>query len=226
MSMMNRTDLNRTDLNLPAPIMSDAEFAEVSSPNKFLPRIQLMSSSSIAVTKRQIQGGNFGLTSGKDLVDLGQQFDCWPLNVRPKALDMREKRPVSYFDSKSEQFAAIKAASTVQNSRCMWGPEFLLWLPSEGKFATYFFGNPTHRRAAPDLKALLTAPDFPKPATISSVLIETEQYVWHGPEIVECSTPFDLPSKEEILEQDKNFRVLIPVVEPVEEDEDGPARAR
>lgn len=83
-----------------------------------------------------------------------------------------------------------------------FGPEFLIWIPGANpqSFATFFCGNKTMRREAPNLRGLIG-----RAATLKVTLIETKKYSWHGPVVVPCSTPFDLPDMEEIKAQVSRF---------------------
>ncbi len=202
--------------------MSDEAFSSMATASKFLPRIQIFGSSSKAVKTGQFPVGHYGLVVGKDKnIDLGEQFDCLPINVRPKAMDITGKQIVSRFDHESDEFASIRDRAGTPNSGCMFGPEFLLWLPAQKRFATMFFLNPTMRREAPDMKERLG-----HATTCSIVFIPSQQYGgWHGPVITDCTTPFDLPDLTEMKVQLEQFLAATPEVEEVEEVE-GETRAR
>lgn len=220
MSMIKQTP---SLIAVPNMAMSDDEFKGIANSTKYLPRIQIFGGNSKLVNQKKISSGHYGLVTAKDtVINLGEQFDCLPVNVRPKAMDLSKKPVISVFDSKSEMFSTIKAASTVKGSKCMFGPEFLVWIPAEHRFGTMFFGNPTMRRCAPEMKDLIGYA-----TTCQIQFIETEEYSWHGPVIVQCSTPFDLPSDQEIQEQNELFLAKEPVIETVEdEDESASARPR
>ncbi len=79
----------------------------------------------------------------------------------------------------------------------MYGPEFLVYIPSLRRFATYFMSSKTSRRQAPELNALKG-----RGATLKCKLIETPKYSWHGPVVTVCNTQLsNLPSSEDVEEQ-------------------------
>jgi hypothetical protein len=82
----------------------------------------------------------------------------------------------------------------------MYGPEFLLYIPSVEDFATFFCGSKSARREAPNIKKLMT-----KPATFKSKKISNKRYTWFGPCVTTCSTPFAPPSLEELQEKVNKF---------------------
>lgn len=178
------------------PSMDDKSFGELASSNKYLPRIQLFGSSTKLVKMGKFPVGHYGLVSTKDSAeDLGASFDCLIINARPKAMDLSGEQPISVFDLKDPEFARIREESAESDSGCMWGPEFLLWLPKfGGRYATMFFANPTMRREAPAVRALMG-----NAATFKAVFIESKQYGgWHGPQVTQCSTPFTPPALDEL----------------------------
>ena len=208
--------------------MSDEEFSQLSSSVKFLPRVQLFTDNSKLCKQKKFPTGHYGLMVSKDkAIDMDEQFDCLPINVRGKALDMRVKPPVSVFDPQSEQFQVIKAASAVKNSSCMFGAEYLIWLPKLKRFATFYFGTPTMRRSSAEFKELIGYA-----TTCSIEWIPSEEYGgWHGPVITECTTPLEsIPSDSVRVEQEQLF--LNPGDMETEDDEEEvvtegtPARAR
>lgn len=178
----------------------DDVFGEVSTSGKWLPRVQLFGRTSNEVAEEKIKAGNHGLVTGKTLVDLGGEFDCLPVAFRPKAMDLSGDNIITVYDHQSAEFKRIAVQSEVKESQCMYGPEFLIWVPKQQKWATYFCSNKTSRRAAPDFKELLTLP-----ATVRSTLIKTTKYMWHGPVFLPCSTPFDLPTDESLAEEVEKF---------------------
>lgn len=129
---------------------------------------------------------------------------------------------ITCFDHTDQMFKDIMAESEKKDSGCMYGPEYLVWIPSMKVFALFFMGSKTGRREAPALRALLG-----KAATLRTKLIESKQFSWHGPVVSACSTPFDIPSQEEIAQEVEKF--LNPPkddVEPVEKVAGDETRAR
>jgi hypothetical protein len=125
----------------------------------------------------------------------------------------------AFFDEDHPEYQRIQeqADSKVQNR--MYGPQYLLWIPSIGKFATYFMGTPTARNESRALTSNLR-----KPVTLGSRTIKSkprpgkQQFVWQGPQVFACSTPFDLPSLEVIKQQKEKF--YNPPAPKVEADDD------
>ena len=66
----------------------------------------------------------------------------------------------------------------------MVGPEFLVWIPSEECFATFFCGSKTLKKEARKFGTRLM-----KACTLKSKLIVQEPYRWHGPVTTDCSDP-------------------------------------
>lgn len=182
----------------------DASFKEVSTTSSFLPRIKHMQASADEVKDPRIkaQMSHFYLIPQKDVyIDLTSEFICLPLSWRPKAMDMSDaKKIISVYNNKSAEFNRIKDRSEVKESKCVYGPEYLLWLPGEKSFATFFFSSKTARREAPNLKALLG-----KGATVKSKYIKTPNYSWYGPEITICSQQFELPDHDEMVSVANKF---------------------
>lgn len=201
---MNENELIPADVDLPVGKYAGEDvFKDIATSTAWLPRIQLCGGNSALCQQGKISIGHYALIKSKDEhVSLTNVFDLVPVGWRPKAIFMETgKNPVSYFDSNSTDFQKIKEKSAEQNSGCMYGPEFLVWIPGKDTFATYFMANKTARNVASELLSILKARGG---ATLKSRLIETKQYKWHGPLIVKCSAPLDVPSMEDItLELDK-----------------------
>lgn len=165
---------------------------EVGASSGFLPRIQLFGGSSDAVKESKINVGRYGLVRGKDqLEDLGSEVDVLVCAGRVKALDVSGDMPITSYDHKSDLFKEIAEGSGKENSRKMFGPEYLLYIPSIKTFATFFLSSPTARRESPAIHSRLR-----KAATLKAKLIAGKKHKWHGPVITQCSTPFDLPDQE------------------------------
>lgn len=149
---------------------------------------------------------HYGLVLGKDQYeDLGAQVDVLPISWRPKAMRTtgggdKGTLPVQYYDHALPEFKAIQVESEKPNSGCMFGPEFLLYIPSANRYATYFMSSKTSRRQAPELKALMG-----RGATLKVQYIETASYSWHGPVVTVCLTRFNVPELEEIKGHAERF---------------------
>ncbi len=219
-------DLIPSDLDLtPSKYSSEEVFKDIATGTVWLPRIQLCGGQSALCQTGVIGIGCYALIKSKDdNVSLTNVFDCVPFGWRPKAMKIiAGQNPISYFDSNSPDFKKVKERSAEQNSGCIYGPEFLVWVPAKQTFATYFMANKTARNVASELLSILKARGA---ATLKSRLIETQKYKWHGPLIVKCSSPIDLPPMEDIAMELDKFNNPPAQVEEVENvaDDSGDSR--
>lgn len=187
--------------DMPVVPVSEDDFNKEVASGEFLPRIVVGDAMSKVCKRKQVEIGNYGLVrSEDDVVDLSNQLDVLIVHMRWTALDTSGEKPISSHDRDSETFKAIEEQSTIKDSGCLWGPEFLIYIPTAKTFATYFCCSITSRRESKNIFKLIR-----KAATFKTHLIETKKYSWHGPLVVECSTPFDLPPAEEIKKQALKF---------------------
>lgn len=170
----------------------------------YLPRIQLFGGNSDAVKEMKISIGHFGLVKNKDTIEsLTTEVNCIPINFRFKALRLKDGQVISIFNHLNPEFKKIQDESGTEDSGCMYGVEFLLWLPNqgEGMFVTFYLSSKSSRREAPNLRALLL-----KAATLKSTLVSKGKFKWHSPVVTACSTPFaNLPDSEEVRKQSEKF---------------------
>lgn len=206
----------------------------------YLPRLQVCGSSTDIVKEGKLPVGVWGMIYDKNTQeDLGKEIDVILVAFRTKALDMADKAKgniFSYYDHNSEAFKAIARRSEVQNSNCMFGPEFLVWIPTageSGKFATFFMGSPSARQETPKFLEQMSdggsPPNFgPAPATLKTFLVKGKKGSWHVGQAYPCSTPIEiLPQLEEsqkVLEAFNNPTAS--VVEKLEPAGGAPARER
>ncbi len=181
---------------------ADSVFGEIASSSAFLPRIMLMQSSSEQVKDDKAKQGHFVLIEGKDQVtDLTREAAVVPLAWRPKAMDMSNlEQIVTVYLHTDPEFARIMAKSEEPNSSCMYGPEYLVWVPDLRKFASYFMSSKTSRRAAPQLKALIG-----RAAMLKSEKIVAKKFSWFGPIITICSRAVTPPPLDEVNTQVDKF---------------------
>lgn len=202
---------------------TDKTFDGVAAATKFLPRLQLFGSNSGEVKEGKILMGHFGVVTmkGQPIIDLTDTVDVLVVVWRPKALDMSEETVISCFDVSNDLFREIAAKSDDSDSGCMFGPEFLVWIPSIEKFATFFCGSKTARRESVNIKTLCG-----RAATFKSHLIKKGKFAWHGPRAFECNTPFTSPPHEELMERVDEFNnppnKIEEKVEPVSSGSDRP----
>jgi len=179
----------------------EAEFMALAAAGQaYLPRIQVGGSTSNVVKENKLPMGHWGLLSGDTVTDLGESVDCLVLSWQPKAMDVSGDPIITSTNQHSETYKAIQAKSTVPDSGCMWGPEYLVYLPEEEVFASLFLASKTARREASNIQALLG-----RGATLKIQYIKKLKYSWHGPIIIPCSAVFDPPDKESIIEAHKKF---------------------
>ena len=157
---------------------NQASLAVVTKVSDYLPYVRLYGGSSDEVKRGNFPVGHFGVTKGKTTIDLGTSFICALLAWRPKAMYFKPK-PLAFFDAQSKEFADIISKADVKNANCGFGPELLMYLPEVNEFATYFLGNKTGRNESGSMIALIE--NGTNKAVIESHLIESSEYVWHGP---------------------------------------------
>jgi len=172
-----------------ALIKADDKAFEELQTEAFLPRVQLMTSNSQKCKDGAFTVNNYALIRGQEYIDIGQNVDVLVCAWRPMALEIGDS-VISSYDPSTQTFANIKGRSDTPDSGCMWGFQFLLWIPQVAAFATFFMGSKSARRAAPDVKAQMNGP-----ATLTARKIKKGKYTWFAPTCHECTTPFDMPSK-------------------------------
>lgn len=179
----------------------DDVFDDIAKSKDYLSRVQVMGGNSDYVKEQKIQIGRYALIHNKDSFDdLTPQFDCLVIGWRPKAMDVGGEQVISVYNHEAAEFKSIVEKSAEQNSGCMYGPEYLLWLAGSKTFATFFFSSKSARREAPNMKVLVG-----RAATCKIQLIKKKKYSWHSPTIVACSTPFDIPDAVAIKENLEKF---------------------
>lgn len=188
---------------IPADIagpLAKYELADVASgASAFLQRLQLFGNKSNACARGEIGIGRWGLVNDDVITDLGPEVDALVICWRPKAMQTTGDILVSH-EPGSSMYEDLKERSGVKDSGCMYGPEFLLYIPSQATFATYYMSSKTARREARKMDPLLR-----KAATFKAKLIETAKYTWHGPVVTPCSASLDLPETEVIQAEITKF---------------------
>ena len=180
----------------------DEVYSAVVSGSAFLPRLQLFIANSAMVKEDKIAQNHYGLVIGKDQVDnLGKEVDVLLLSWRPRALDASDKSNIrASSDVTSDLFKEIQENSKEKDSGCLYGPEFLIYIPAREKFATVLFGSISARNEARNVQPLIG-----KPCTFKSRLIKTPKYSWQSMIVTPCSTPFMVPTKETMQEVIEEF---------------------
>jgi hypothetical protein len=227
-------------------IGTDDQFAELAKGGDYLGRLKLYTKSKDAI-KGLITDGHYGIPeSEKEITDLGDSVDILPLARRPKAIDMTDMEAlVISYEPESEEFKRIQAQSLQTDSHCQYGPSFLVYERSTGRFLEFFCGNKSSRRESgkvfpflpltqADIDAKAAAgnpvgdlkPHGPIPVTLKVEVAENRKGIWHVPVVTRCSTPFTrLPSDDVIRREIVKFlAVKDNGVEKVQDSK--PARAR
>lgn len=186
------------DLNVPSKY-SDSDFNATQSGGSYLPRVQLMTSGSAVCKSGEFPTNHYALVADQSHQDLGKNVDVVVVSWRPKALETGDA-VISVHDPASEEFQRIQSKSFESESGCMFGPEFLVWIPQVKKFATFFMGSKSSRREAPNVKARLK-----QAATLGSKKIETKKYTWFAPSCTACTTPLEMPTRESFVTTIEQF---------------------
>jgi len=207
----------------------DTMFDAIKSGADFLPRLQLMTANSAPCKAGEFPTNHYARVADNEFRDLGDTVDVIVCSWRPMALEQDDEDGVIVvYDPKADdtgkptgEFARIqKKADSAGMNGCMYGPQFLVWVPSANEFMTFYMASKTARRAAPAVKARMY-----KAATLGSRKIETKDYTWFGPTCQACSTPLETPDEASLMEEINKFtNPPEPAVETVEEDESGRER--
>jgi hypothetical protein len=173
-----------------APSVDESEFDEMRSAS-YLPRVSLLTSNSKDVKSGDVSANIYRFESGDIKTVLGKTVDIVPLAVRFTAVltDDGEGNFLSVHTMKASTdalFQQIKATSEKDGfgSGAMFGPEFLIWVPSLGKFASFFCNNKSARNMAAGIKDLIG-----KAATLSSKMAKNSKFEWYVPAIAESNVP-------------------------------------
>lgn len=177
------------------------DFSKTASANAFLSRLQLMTSNSAKCKAGEFQVNNFTLTDSTIFLDLGKEVDILVLAWRPFALDTSGDQMLSAYDVDSDIFKKIvDKADNTADSGCIHGPQFLVWVPGQKKFATLTFGSKSARKEAASVNQFMH-----KACTLKSKKIETKKFTWFTATGVACNTPFDMPELAAAKEQMEKF---------------------
>ena len=171
-------------------VQDDEVFKEATQSGDYLPRLQLMTSNSKICKDGQFPINHFAIVRDQNHQDVGESVDILVIAWRAKAIEIGEVILTS-FDTKADIFREIQSKSNDADSGCMFGPEFLVWVPDAEVFATFFMASKSMRREAPNVRGYLK-----KAATLKPHKIETPKYTWFSPTIHPCASVFDPPEQE------------------------------
>lgn len=183
---------------------NSSELAGLMSGGKYLPRIQLMTDKSDAVSSGKFPKNHWALIpDAKTMDDLGENLDIIPIAFRAKALRVGETVETSY-DVNSVEFKDIvaEADSNPGGGGCMYGPSVLIWLPEVQKFAELFLISKSARRQGTAIRERLG-----RGVTLKPAYIKTAKYSWWAFDAVACDsiTPDQLPTAEQVKEESDKF---------------------
>jgi hypothetical protein len=177
--------------------------------SKFLPRLQLMTSRSEKVELGEFPANHFALIESQNFKDLGESVDILLVAWRPKALDTSGDDIITCYDPKFDEnnqptgeFKRIQEKSKETNSGCMYGPEYLVYIPSVKRYATFFCGSITLRFEAPAFTGRLG-----NAATLRPIMIDAKKkkQKYFSTKVYDCTTVFDVPERDEIAKVSNEF---------------------
>lgn len=189
------------------------KYEDLTSSATYLPRLQLMTSNSKVCKGGEFPVNHFALIADQDHQDLGTSVDIVVCAFRGKALDTSSDKVVESLNPDSDLFKDISARANTKDSGCMFGPEYLVWIPEVSKFATIFYGSKSARRESKSIHILLR-----KGATLKAKKIETAEYTWFLCAADECSSISNLPDPEIMMEQINLFLNPPAKAEPTKDD--------
>lgn len=179
------------DLRNNVPAVPDEMFKElVGAQNTYSSRLQLFSFNSGAVKEEKIKAGRFAIVNGQELTDIGDEIVLMPVAIRAKAMDLSGDRPVIAYDLAGSLFKDIQLRSKEKDSNCMCGVEFLVYLPNQDVFTTFYLSNATLLREAGNMKA-----NIGLPVKIKSKLIKKDKLSWHGIQIASFPSDITVPER-------------------------------
>jgi len=183
---------------------TEEDMEKIASNTEFA-RIQLYGSNSQDVKDGRMTMGHFGCVVGKEIQDMGPTFDCIPIAWHPKAMLIVGDEVHAYYDIDSPEFQKIQEDSDNPDNEIsngnMYGPEYLLWVPTLDRFVPYFLGNKSSRYVAKAFSASLG-----RAATVSAQLVKKGKYSWHAPKVTACNVPIEnVPDADKLKEEVDRF---------------------
>ena len=170
-------------------IGSDDQFADLAKSADFIGRLQLFTKGK-AINRKLVGPGNYGIPeSDEEVIDLGDTIDIIPLARRPKAIDMTDTEAIIVnYDPGTDEFKRIAAQSLEKESHCMYGPSFLVFERSTGRFLEFFCGNKSSRSEAKKIYPFLplTQADIDAKAAAGNDVSDLQP---HGPLPLDAQEP-------------------------------------
>ena len=178
----------------------DDKAFDAAAGSAYLPYVNLMTGQSEECKQAKFPVNHFALHGSGDPDDLGTEIDLLPISWRPKAMDISGKVMIVSYDQDSAEFKGIVTRSAVANSKCMYGIEFLVWVPKRSKFATFYFSSKSSRKEAPGMRARLG-----KACTLKPKMCQSPEHTWFVATVFDCNVPFDLPVMDDVRAEVEKF---------------------
>ena len=177
-----------------------ATFKENVASGKYLPYLKLYGSSNKEVKQRLIAAAHWGVVQNQKITDLGEEFVALAIAWRWKAVEIIGDDFHTFYNPTTPSFQRIKDLSSVKDSGCMYGPEFLLWLPDQKQFVTYHMNNASARSESNNLLPMLG-----KAVQFKWRLADNKKHQWEAPVVLAYSTPIEIPDLAEIKSVSDSF---------------------
>ena len=155
--------------------------------------LRLMGSKSNEVETGLVKPGVWAVIGSDEPQVLASSIVALVVHMRYRALDYSSKPVRCTTDLKDPMYAEIEANSSVKDSDCMAGPEYLLYLPETDSFEPYWLANKSSKFIH---KKLLNA--MRKAVTLKTVFKQLKFNFW-APEVYSCDEVFEIPSDDRIL---------------------------
>jgi hypothetical protein len=174
----------------------------------FLPLLQLATTGD-AVKDGTVEMNKYCVRKTKgDYVQLGREVDVIFIQWRPRAMDTSDKANIRVsYDPKSDLWRDIKviADSKKPNNGCMYGPEYLVYIPEIDTVATFFMGSTTARNESRNTHSLFVNKEnkfIGGQGTLKSRQLgpNAAGQKWQAPFCTRCSTPLNQPNQEQVLD--------------------------
>jgi hypothetical protein len=181
---------------------ADPDFDSLAS-GRGLPTIKLMTANSEEVKAGEFPTNCYALQQGEVLTDLGKNVDVVIVAYRLTALLANDDGFCSSHVRQDPLFNEIIRIADTDGfgSGAIYGPEFLVWLPTHKVFATFLCGSKTARNMAAGIKALVG-----EVATLSSKKYENKKYNWFGPSVAPSNVAVtEVPDEETLNEVTQAF---------------------
>jgi len=196
------------NVSLVAQNYTEEQIANVAAASEYFKRLQLMGSNSEAAKEGKIQMGHYAFVTDKETMkDLGDQIDVLVCGMRLKAMQILDGEVINIYNPADPEFSRIREASGEKDSGCLCGLDFLIWLPTEKEFVTFYMASKSAKREAPALRSHMNeAERKPGPATLTVKLAKNKKYSWHVTVVQDCTTEFVMPSIEQFISSLDKFQ--------------------